>query len=344
MSGPWRCLEELPGLSGVAAEWKRHAGEEFETFRKGFLQKAKRRASSFPCPQKPGCTHQVHPRGNGFVGVCKDDEGTGCDDILLTADDVDVWELNFIRLGRAIAQALRCDPKDTALGLDRTRQIASLGDGPLPILLTVQHDEDGFVDTVARLVARFPKGFVLLAPTSRFCNAVATELLGRVNGGFFTLEQHVSVMPSGALHAPKSGGDLFAPYLPEKQDDIQKSEASRIIAMLTKLRSERAGKKAPLFDVFMLLVMDGVTQKQAARKCRCTPGLMSLRVKQLEKRFGMKIQTLRNYTADVQESSVIKGDRLRKKKQGAQPDAYEPSNGYGGDDSAEEESADDYDQ
>jgi len=344
MNQAWRCLEELPGLSGVAAEWKRYAGTQFDPLRKGFLQKASRRASSIPCPTKIGCTHQVTPRGNGFVGVCKDDEGTGCDDIPLTAADVEVWELNFPRLGRAVAQALKCDLKDTALGLERTRQIASIGDGPLPILLTIQHDEDGFVDTVARLVARFPKGFILLAPTSRFCNATATEMMGRVNAGLFTLEQQVNLMPNGTLHAPKSGGELFARYLPEKQDDLRKSEASKIIAILTKLRSERARQKAPLFDVFMLLVMEGATQKQAARKCKCVPGTMSLRVKELEKRFGMKIDVLRSYTSDVQESSVVKGDRFRKKKQGAQPDAYEPGDAYGSEDSPEEDSVDDYDQ
>jgi hypothetical protein len=344
MNRPWRCLEEMHTLSGVAAEWKRHTGSAFESFRVGFLQKAKRLASSFPCPHKAGCAHQVFQRGDGFIGVCKDDDGTGCDDIPLTAADVEVWELNFPRLGRAVAQALKCDLKDTALGLERTRQIASIGDGPLPILLTIQHDEDGFADTVARLVARFPKGFILLAPTSRFCNAAATELLGRVNAGFFTLEQHVNVMANGTLHAPKSGGELFVRYLPEKQNDLRKNEAIKIIAILSKLRSERARQKAPLFDVFKLLVMDGMTQKQAARECKCSPGLMSLRVKQLEKRFGMKVNTLRNYTSDIQESSVVKGDRFRKKKQGAQPDAYEPGEAHGSEDSPEEDSVDDYDQ
>lgn len=78
----------------------------------------------------------------------------------------------------------------------------------------------------------------------------------------------------------------------------------------------------------MLLVMDGATQKQAARKCKCVPGTMSLRVKQLEKRFGMKIDILRNYTSDVQESSVIRRP-LPEEKTGAQPDAYEPGDAHG---------------
>ena len=149
--------------------------------------------------------HQVRPRGRGFVGGCKDDDGTGCDDVLLTKEEIEVWVVNLSRLGRAIAQALKCDAKDAKLGLDGTRQIASLGDAPLPVVLTVQHDGDGFGDVVAQLVARFPKGFVLLAPTSRFCTAPATELLGRVNAGFFSLESQVMLTAQGNLQARKRG-------------------------------------------------------------------------------------------------------------------------------------------
>ena len=278
MNSPWRCLEEVPGFSAVAAEWRRHTGEAFDAIREGFLQKANRKASSFPCPHKDGCTHQVKPRGAGYVGICKDDDGTGCDDILLTAEDVEVWEVNLSRLGRRIASALKCEVKDVKLGLDRTRQIASLGSAPLAILLTIQHDEDGFSNVVARLVTRWPKGFILLAPTNRFCTAPATELLGKANAGFFSLESHVTVLASGNLHAAKSGGELFAAYLPEKKESFKESETQRVFRLFRELMSLGAHLKAPPGQVFDLMVFKGHPQNRTARLCKCVPSLLTKRV------------------------------------------------------------------
>lgn len=214
MRSPWHSLENVPAHSAAAADWELHLDDAYPAAREAFLQKAKRKASSVQCPHVEGCTHELKPRGNGFVGKCKDDAEPGCDDIMLTADEAEVWEVNLKRLGAAIAGALKCVVKDEKLELDRTRQIASLGTAPpLPILLTVQQDADGFGNVVARLVARWPNGFVLLAPTSRFCTATATDMLSRVNAGFFDLETHVELRESGKLHAPKTGAELFAELL-----------------------------------------------------------------------------------------------------------------------------------
>jgi hypothetical protein len=258
------------------------------------------------------------------VGVCKDDDGTGCDDIPLTKEDVEIWELNLARLGRAISQALKCDAKDDPrLGLARTRQIASLGDAPLPVMLTVQHDEDGFGEVAAQLVARFPKGFILLAPTSRFCTASATELLSKVNAGFFSLESHVTLLPSGKLHAPKSGAELFKGHLPEKREAVRESEAARIFAILQKLRSKRAGMAAPLYDVFVATVLEGASQREAARRCECSPALMSKRVGELKGEFGLSLKQLQNYAKPLLEMQTsVRGERRRKRKPGSGPGAF----------------------
>lgn len=220
MNSPWHILEDVPTHSAAAADWALHLGGDYPAAREAFLQKAKRKASSVQCPRVEGCTHVLEPRGDGYVAKCKDNDGAGCDDFLVSADAAEVWEVSWRRLGAAIAGALKCNAKDATLGLDRTRQIASLGSAPLPILLTVQHDQDGFEEVVARLVAKLPKGFVLLAPTSRFCTATATELMGRVNAGFFTLDEHVTILPSGKLNAPKTGAELFTAHLPEMKDAV----------------------------------------------------------------------------------------------------------------------------
>jgi hypothetical protein len=311
-------LEEVRGLAAVAAEWRQHTGADFEAFKAGFLQKAGRNARSYPCPRKAGCTHEVRPRGHGFVGVCKDDDGTGCDDILLTIEEIEVWEVNLARLGRAIAQALKCDAKDAKLGLDGTRQIASLGDAPLPILLTVQHDGDGFGDVVAQLVARFPEGFVLLAPTSRFCTAAATDLLGRVNAGFFSLESCVTLLASGKLYAPKSGGELFAAYLPEKEEAVPEEVARQAFQLLQQLDSEQTVKPPTVLAVFRLYCKEGLTAEQVARKCRCSKATVINRLRLIREKTKTEPDELRRFATqfgkiedDIRESKAAYVHRKR---------------------------------
>lgn len=332
MPSPWRCLEDVPALAASAAEWRRHLGGDFPPFRGAFLLRTTRRVASVPCPHGCGQAHDVRPRRDGsFVGVCQGgDDDPACEDLPLTADDVAVWEVNLARLGRAIGQALKCDAKDAILGLDRTRQIASLGDAPLPIVLTIQHDEDGFGEVVAQLVARLPKGFILLAPTSRFCTAPATELLGKVNAGFFSLESHVTVLASGKLHAARSGGELFAAHLPEKREAIKESEGKRVFELFTKLATGRRIKKAPLEMVFRLTVLKGHSQSKAAELCGCVPPLISRRVKTIESRFKMSIEQLRNFASVILEmESSVKGQRTAKKKHGAPKDEVPQYDGGG---------------
>src|SRR5947207_3433450 len=56
---PWRSLEAIPGFSALPAVWRRHLGDDFETFRAAFLQKKATTVRSFPCPRNCGCAHCV---------------------------------------------------------------------------------------------------------------------------------------------------------------------------------------------------------------------------------------------------------------------------------------------
>lgn len=215
MNNPWRCLEEVPGFSAVAAEWQRHTGADFEAFKSGFLQSTGRTASSFPCPHKQGCTYQVHQRGSRFVGVCKEDDGTGCDDFLLTADEVGVWELNWSRLGRAIAWAFDCDPRELLLGVPKTRQVASYGTKATAVLLTLPQNRDEFQQAITALVADSRQQFILFGPTNRFVDSRCKELLEKREAEFFDLASHVNLMADGKLEASVPPGKLFARFLPD---------------------------------------------------------------------------------------------------------------------------------
>ena len=254
------------------------------------------------------------------MGVCCCDE-PDCEDLKLAEEDLVVWELDIARLGRAVAQALKCDGRDAKFGVDRTRQIASLGDGPLPIVLTVQHDEESFANVVAQLVARQPKGFVLLAPTSRFCTAPATELLARVNAGFFSLEAHVTVLPGGRLHAPKSGAELFKGHLPEQKEAVWESDAARVFRLFGELLAMGTKWKASPARVFDLMVFQKRTKAETAVVCKCARSLITKRVALIQGHFRLTIEKLQDYASDLKERQrTVKGDRYAKKKRGAAPD------------------------
>ncbi|MEI8291771.1 MAG: hypothetical protein WCH99_20070 [Verrucomicrobiota bacterium] len=321
MSSPWQCLEDVPAHSAAAAEWKRHLGDDFSIVGKTFLQRARRKAMSVPCSKVEGCAHALTPRGDGFVGKCKDDDGPGCDDIEVTADDAEVWEVNLKRLGSAVASALKCVAIDEALGVDRTRQVAALGNPPVPILLTVQPDADGYSAVVTQLAARWPKGFVLLAPTNRFCAATAIDMLGRANAGFFDLESILELASNGQLHAPQAGAELFKRHLPEMKNAILESDQAQVWRLFSELVAMGTKGKAPPARVFDLLVFQKLNQTETAGKCKCSLSLISNQVDLIENHFHMSIERLRAFASDLKERQrMVKGDRYAKKKQGAMRD------------------------
>lgn len=327
MKYPWHHLEDFPAHSAAESDWKLHLGGAHATACEAYLQKAKRKASSVQCPHIDGCAYELKPQGNGFVGKCKDDDGPRCDDIALTADEAEVWEVNLKRLGAAIAGALKLPSKDDKLNIHRTRQIASLGSAPpLPILLTVQQDSDGFSNVVAQLVARLPKGFILLTPTDRFCTANATDMMGRVNAGFFDLETHVELLDNGRLHASKSGAELFAPYLPEMKDSILESDKDLVWRLFSELLAMGTKWKAPPARVFDLMVFKKKTKTETADECDCVQSLITKRVALIEDHFHMPMEKLLAHASHLKERlSTVKGDRYAKKKHGAirdEPEQY----------------------
>ena len=81
----WQALEEVPDGIGVAAEWRRYAGDAWPAFRAVFLETQTERAASYPCPHGCGCAHRVVTHGDGrIVAVCECDPWN-CDDIAPTA-------------------------------------------------------------------------------------------------------------------------------------------------------------------------------------------------------------------------------------------------------------------
>lgn len=318
MRSIWRVIEASPP-SAAAVAWRQWFGPGLTAAAGVCLRGTEQRVERVPCPNGCGCGHRVLAAGSGFVGVC--DCGDECEDLKLTAEDVLVWQVSLDRLGRAVAKALDCEVKLAELGLPDIKQIGSLAGEALPILLTVQRDQEGMRNAVAQVIARLQRPFVLLAPTNQFLNAYSQGLLASAKAEFVDLERHVEVLASGALHAPKSAGELFAAFLPERKEAITESEGRRIFELFTKLATGKGVKKAPLDAVFRHTVLEGHSQKKTARLCGCVPALISRRVKTIEDRFQMPIERLRNFASTILEiETSVKGGRTVKKKHGAPED------------------------
>ena len=105
---------------------------------------------------------------------------------------------------------------------------------------------------------------------------------------------------------------------PEPPVALDESELKRVIEVYRKLSSDKQPAKAPLANVFSYLVFERFTQNKTAERCNCVPALISKRVKEIERRFGIPIKRLRNYGSQMLEMSrTVKGDRYVTKKQGA---------------------------
>jgi hypothetical protein len=315
MQPVWREIERAPA-SAAAIVWKKCFGTDFDTVAVAMLRKTDRQASSIPCPDRCGCGHRVVPNGRAFVGVC-DCEDESCDDLTLTAEDIAVWEVNRERMGRAIAKALGCEPKLTDFVPPHILQIASFGPTSLPVMLVMARDRGEFYAAVVEMVARLGEHFVVLAPTRRFFNAKVQELLNGAHAGFFDLEAHVRIAQSGGLQSNKSGGELFSPFLRSMNEPASDDEARRLFALLKQL-DEGKVVKAPVIQVFRLYCVEGLSRSKVAGKCGCAASLVTLRLKEIEKKLGRKAVQLRELSSHFEKiEESLTDDRARKVRRGS---------------------------
>ncbi len=292
MGNFWQALEQLPGLSAVPAVWRELGDEDFDLAHPALLRARSSTAKSFPCPRGCGCAHRIVERGDGtFVAVCEC-ESWNCEDILLARGDVTPLELNWSKLGRAVAKAFGCDAKECALGLMATKQIAAFANAALPVVLTIQHDAEEFRGVVAQLAARLRGRFILLAPTRRWFDAGTQEMLAHANAGVFDLESYLTLGANG-LRASKSAGDLFSPFLPEMKEAVTDDDARRLFALLEQLDSETVVRKAPVSQVFRLYCVKGLSRNEVAKRCGCVPSLITERLHAIENKLGRKPIELR---------------------------------------------------
>ena len=254
----WQALEKVHGQCGVRGTWHQFLGDQFERFQSAFLRRREDTAEGIHC-EECLCAHTVITHADGKrVGVCECDPWN-CDDMHLTDEDVALWELNWTKLGRAVARALDCDYQEADFLLPGTRPIGTFGGAKLPVVLSVVHGRMEFRRVAAELSARMRDGYVVLAPTGTFVDMHALELLNHARAGFFDLASHVTLPPNGTLQARRSGAVLFAPYLINKRQSNGEKEAAQVVAAGRSGR-ENTGSRTPPAE------MERVTPRYSLRK------------------------------------------------------------------------------
>ena len=146
----WKAIETAPEAAATIS-WRRWLHPMFDSVTLVGLHKTNRLAEHVGC-EKCGCNHRVRERGNGFAAIC--DCGKGCDDMPLLEEDVQVWELSLNSLGREVAKAFGCQPNPMDLELPRTKQVGLFGRESLPIVLTIQSDQEHFHNVVKALLVK----------------------------------------------------------------------------------------------------------------------------------------------------------------------------------------------
>lgn len=323
MASFWEAIETAPYyLEEVAASWQRRMGADFEAARRTFLRRTGEEATCYPSTSLCGChLRVVKHAADDIVGV-SDCGFTECNNVTLTAADIALWALNFEKLGRGVARAFGCELKEADLGLPLTRQIGLFG-GSVPVVLTIRPERVGFYQVLTHLVATLKERFIVLAPTLQCYDGPSQALLKGNKVGFFDLATWMTLLPDGTLQARRSGAELFADWCVPHGPPVLESEARRLFAVMQKLKTRRAGMKAPLYDVFVLTVLEGFSHRAAARRCKCSLGLLATRAAELEEEFGIPLKQLKAYVSPLLElETSVKGDRRRKRKAGAAADGF----------------------
>jgi len=278
-SNCWRALELIRGLSAVPAIWRPHLGRHFEPFQRAFLIARPEPARRFPCDQC-GCAHEVTHVAGQIVGVCAC-EPWNCRDLILAPGDLQVLELNWPKLARALCQVFGLHPKFTDLRIHNTVQIGSWSAEAVPAVFTIQPDPQSLRSVVCELIARLRERFILLAPTVHPLDALGHEMLAHAGAGFFPLAAQVTLDEEGALHlAGKAPGELFAKFTAQPQA-VEEDAARRAFALLQQLDSAPGAEPPSAFTVFRLYCVEELNTREIARICRCSHPTVLNRLKQI---------------------------------------------------------------
>lgn len=284
----WTKIEAAPATAAWFS-WRKRFGGDLASVKPWFLKEVGGRAQTVPCPWTCGCVHRVLP-DNRATCDCGD-----CEDIELTEDDVALWRPNWVGLGKAVAKALECRPRDCNEVHDGVFEIGAFGPAAVPVFLIVARDGEAFRVAVSELVARQRKAFGLLAPTNRHYDARCRELMEGCGAVFKDLETNIEITAQGALQA-KTGvvaGELLKGLLAKDGEAMPEDTARGVFAIIQKMESDKVTKPPSVVAVFRMVCIEGVSTDKAGPKLGCSKGTVMNRVEAIKAATGMTLAQLR---------------------------------------------------
>jgi hypothetical protein len=301
VGSPWRSLEQVAGLCALPVTWRARLGEHYEAFKAAFLQsRPDRRVRYFPCPNGCPSWHEVFDYGpQEIVAACRC-ESSRCQDLVLTVGDIVPLEVSWLKLARALCQAFGFAGKLAPIGIPHTRQIGAWSAEAVPVFLTIQTSRQKLRLVVAELVARLRQPFILLAPSLEPLEVRVQELLANIGARCFSLAANVRLGGGGTLLSDPAPGDLFARFAPSATRPVAEDEARAAFGLIRMLEAELTTRKAPVYTVFRLYCVEGLSPDQVARKCCCARSLVYARLERLRQKLGRDPAELRQFSTQFE--------------------------------------------
>lgn len=296
---PWSALAGIDEQTALPALWKSLLGQSFASFKNFFLEPAPSMTGLVPCPLNCGCYHLIVPRHDhsGAIAICRC-ASPNCPDIPLTIDQATPLVLNRTRLARALCRALECHPPCSDVAVSHCVQIGAWSADAVPVILCLRTDAPSFRSAIPELAVRLRRPFILFAPTPNHLTAACYELLADAKALFFALTNTVSMAPhDGRLHALITPGQLFAPLTPQPPEAMDESTAIGLLKLLQRLSAKERFKKATPYEVFVHYCVNGRSPAETAVKCKCTKGLIFIRLRWLRQKLGHSPAQLRAIAA-----------------------------------------------
>jgi hypothetical protein len=316
----WSALESERALHGTAAEWRNAMGDDFPLFKSAFFQKRRKPSDTIFCHKcyrhhtvvscyssssstahalthSPFPTLDFRPETLDAALIALDpgtDEDFHCPDFPVTRADLEVWELNWTRLARALCQALELDSRLAPLNFVNTFQIGCWSADAIPVILTIQSESRALRLVISELIARLRRKFILLTPTHKNYDAHIQELLANAQAAIFPLNSTVTLGRDGQLQSRVRPGELFARLTPEP--GLVEEPALRAFAVIKALDTNTRLRDAPVLTVFRLYCIDSLSVEQSAKKLRCSKATIVNRLRTIREKTGVAPKTLRSYS------------------------------------------------
>ncbi len=134
-------------------------------------------------------------------------------------------------------------------------------------------------DRLCRWIDRDDECVPVAAPQANIKNA---KLLASIDRKISAVQESLRTVIATPAEA------CAEPAVPPATDD----EARRLFALLRTLELESYYRKAPVTRVFQLYCLEGLTRDKVAKKCRCSPALVTLRLRAIEAKLGRKASAL----------------------------------------------------